>query len=70
MQDLRSVARLDLLVFTAGVGQPNAAIRERVCHGPAFLGLALNGGAHRADAPIISTASSRVRAVVEPTNEE
>ncbi|HLT43722.1 MAG TPA: acetate/propionate family kinase, partial [Luteimonas sp.] len=41
---------LDLLVFTAGVGEHNAFVRERVCRDLAFLGLALDQGANQADA--------------------
>jgi acetate kinase len=61
---------LDLLVFTAGVGEHNAFVRERVCRDLAFLGVALDQGANEADAGIISTEDSRVRVGVEPTNEE
>ncbi|WP_243049458.1 acetate/propionate family kinase [Dyella sp. RRB7] len=61
---------LDLLVFTAGVGEHNAAIRERVCHDLAYLGLELDPVANLANAPIISTPSSSVPVAVEPTNEE
>ena len=61
---------LDLLVFTAGVGEHNAFIRERVCRDLAFLGLALDQGANEAHAAIISAGDSRVIVGVEPTNEE
>ncbi|MGJ4803235.1 acetate/propionate family kinase [Luteimonas sp. SDU82] len=61
---------LDLLVFTAGVGEHNAFVRERVCRDLAFLGIALDQGANAADAAIISAGHSRVRVAVEPTNEE
>ncbi|MGY1411201.1 acetate/propionate family kinase [Luteimonas sp. A611] len=61
---------LDLLVFTAGVGEHNAFVRERVCRDLAFLGVALDQGANDANAPIISSDGSRVRVGVEPTNEE
>ena len=61
---------LDLLVFTAGVGEHNAFIRERVCRDLAFLGLELDDDANAAHAAVVSTAGSRVRVGVEPTNEE
>lgn len=61
---------LDLLVFTAGVGEHNAFVRERICRDLAYLGIALDQGANATDAPIISTGDSRVRVGVEPTNEE
>ena len=61
---------LDLLVFTAGVGEHNAFVRERVCRDLAFLGIALDEGRNAAQAPIISADGSRVIVGVEPTNEE
>lgn len=61
---------LDLLVFTAGVGEHSAFVRERVCAELGFLGIELDPDANAADAPLISTAASRVRVGVEPTNEE
>lgn len=61
---------LDLLVFTAGVGEHNGFIRERVCRDLAFLGIALDESANAANAPVISSADSRIRVAVEPTNEE
>jgi acetate kinase len=61
---------LDLLVFTAGVGEHNAFVRERVCRDLGFLGVALDEGRNAAHAPIISADGSRVIVGVEPTNEE
>lgn len=61
---------LDMLVFTAGVGEHSAFVRERVCKGLAFLGAQLDDQANQDDAPIISRRESRVRICVEPTNEE
>jgi len=61
---------LDLLVFTAGIGEHNAAIRARVCEALGFLGVTLDPSANAAHAPVISAESSRVRVTIEPTNEE
>ncbi|MGY1528862.1 acetate/propionate family kinase [Luteimonas sp. A649] len=61
---------LDLLVFTAGVGEHNAFIRERVCRDLEFLGLRLDATANDAHSPVISAQDSRVLVGVEPTNEE
>lgn len=61
---------LDLLVFTAGVGEHNAFVRERVCRDLAFLGIELNDVRNAANAALISTSRSRVKVAVEPTNEE
>jgi acetate kinase len=61
---------LDLLAFTAGIGEHNAAIRERVCVGLGFLGVTLDAAANAAGAARISAQDSRVVVAVEPTNEE
>ena len=61
---------LDLLVFTAGNGEHNAFLRERICRDLGFLGIELDHAANTDHAPLISTASSPVRVAVEPTNEE
>src|SRR5215831_11550398 len=61
---------LDALVFTAGIGENAAPIRERVVQGAAWLGIALDPAANAAGGPRISTAGSRVPAYVVPTNEE
>ena len=61
---------LDAIVFTGGIGENAAVIRERVCHGAAWLGVELDYAANAAHGPRISTASSRVLALVVPTNEE
>jgi len=61
---------LDMLVFTAGVGEHSAYIRGRICSELAWLGLALDEAANAAGAPLISAAGSAVRVGVEPTNEE
>ena len=61
---------LDLLVFTAGNGEHNAFLRERVCRDLAFLGVALNDDANAVHAERISTSSSQVTVAVVPTNEE
>ena len=61
---------LDMLVFTAGIGEHNVAIRERVCAGLAYLGVALDGEANSQNADRISSAASRIPVQVERANEE
>jgi len=61
---------LDLLAFTAGVGERSAELRRRICDSLGWLGMDLDDDANRAGAPTISRRGSRVRVVVEPTNEE
>ena len=61
---------LDALVFTAGIGEHAAPIRERVCRAAAWLGVELDPAANATGGPCISTTGSRVPAWVIPTNEE
>jgi acetate kinase len=61
---------LDGLVFTAGIGERSAEIRERVCARAAWLGIELDQEANRAGGPRISTAASGVAAYAIPTDEE
>lgn len=64
---------IDMLVFTAGIGEHNVELRRRICADLGFLGVQLEQ-AHNAQAiaipALISAPESRVKVVVEPTNEE
>jgi acetate kinase len=61
---------LDAVVFTGGIGEHAAPVREAVCRRAAWLGLDLDAEANADDGPRISTAGSRTAAWVIPTNEE
>jgi len=63
---------LDILVFTAGLGENSTAAREDICHGLDFLGIKIDLEKNRAPAKEkeISAANSRVKIFVIPTNEE
>jgi acetate kinase len=61
---------LDAIVFTAGIGENSAQLRERVCADAAWLGVELDPAANAGGGPRISIAGSRVSAWVIPTNEE
>jgi acetate kinase len=61
---------LDALVFTAGIGENAAVLRQRVCRDAAWLGVELDEAANARGGPRISTAQTRVSAWVVPTNEE
>jgi len=58
------------LVFTAGIGENDRRLRERVCEQAAWLGISLDPEANARGGPRISTAGSAVSAWVIPTNEE
>jgi acetate kinase len=57
-------------VFTAGIGENSARLRERVCSDAGWLGVELDAEANRRGALRISSERSRVAAWVIPTNEE
>ena len=63
----------DIIVFTAGVGENQADVRQSVCQGLSFMGVDIdvekNMGIHGEEA-IISTPDSKVKVVVIPTDEE
>ena len=61
---------LDAIVFTAGIGEHAAPVRERICRGLGWLGLEIDDAANRIHGPRISRAGSAASAWVIPTNEE
>lgn len=58
------------LVFTAGIGEHDAAMRSAICKRLAWLGVTLDDAANQRHAERIEAASSRVAVLVIPTNEE
>mgnify|MGYP003673177077 CR=1 FL=1 len=61
---------LDALVFTAGIGEHSAVIRERLCREASWLGLHIDEVENTTEGPRISTVNSLVSAWMIPTNEE
>ena len=61
---------LDAIVFTGGIGEHAAPIRERVCRQAAWLGIELDASANAKSSPRITSVTSRSAAWVIPTNEE
>jgi acetate kinase len=63
---------LDALVFTAGVGEHSAGVRERVCDRLAFLGVRLDAAANRDTSPDaeIAAVDAAVRTVVLRARED
>ena len=61
---------LDALVFTGGIGERGAQVRQQVCAQLGWLGLRLDEAANSTNAPKISAADSQIEACVIPTNEE
>jgi acetate kinase len=69
---LMSLGGLDALIFTAGIGENNAAVRSAVCQGLEFLGIRLDEGLNqtgKADRDI-AIKDSPVRILVLHTQED
>lgn len=63
----------DAIVFTAGIGENRAELRAAICAELNQLGIVLdaeNNAATKSQEAVISAASSRVKVMVIPTNEE
>ncbi|MDJ0740062.1 MAG: acetate/propionate family kinase [Gammaproteobacteria bacterium] len=61
---------VDVMVFTGGIGEHAAAIRERVCERLGWLGVTLDAAANAAHGPLITAPTAATRVWVIPTNEE
>ena len=66
---------LDAVVFTAGMGENNVELRERVCADMEFYGIKLDKeanakGHHQSDILELSTPDSKCKVYLIPTNEE
>ena len=64
---------LDALVFTAGVGENDARVREQVCADLEYLGISLNQDKNKErgkEVREINQEGARVKILVIPTNEE
>lgn len=60
---------LDCLVFTAGIGEHAAIVRQRICEGLTWLGVELEAAANTTHGPRLSRPTSRVAVWVIPTDE-
>ena len=63
---------LDVIVFTAGVGENQVSMRSEVCKNMEFLGVKFDESKNnvRGEEAIISADDSKVKVVVIPTDEE
>jgi acetate kinase len=72
---MAAIGKLDAVVFTAGVGEMGAAIREKAIEGLEHIGICLdrernNGAMTRKRETLITTDASPVKVYVIPTDEE
>ncbi|RRJ66286.1 acetate kinase [Paenibacillus oralis] len=64
---------VDVIVFTAGVGENSAIVRDKVCENLTYLGVEIDKELNKVrsgDPRRISTPNSKVEVLVVPTNEE
>ncbi len=64
---------IDALVFTAGIGENDADLREAVCEDMDFFGIKINKELNKTLRGVemdISTADAKVKTMIIPTNEE
>ena len=61
---------LDAIIFTAGIGENSADIREKVIEQLSWLGIIYNASANYQNAECITHADSYIQVYVIPTNEE
>jgi acetate kinase len=68
-----NIVKVDILVFTGGIGQYGTRMRERICHRLENLGIVMDYRKNLENGPregIISKDYSPTTIIVEPTNEE
>ncbi len=67
---IAAMGGLDAFVFTAGIGEHSARLREAVCNGLEWIGVALDHERNQRSDRRISADMSKIDVLVIPTNEE
>ncbi len=67
-----SMNGVDVICFTAGLGENDGSIREMICNNLGYLGISIDKEANQVhgEEKVISTSDSKVKVLVVPTNEE
>ena len=63
---------VDALLFTAGIGENSADLREKICQGLEYMGVKVDSEKNkvRGQEAVVSTDDSKVKVFIIPTNEE
>ncbi|HEX8684668.1 MAG TPA: acetate kinase [Ardenticatenaceae bacterium] len=69
---MAALGQVDAIIFTGGIGENAAPVREQICAGLEPLGIEMDPEANRRgkEKTFVSTPDSRVKVLVIPTNEE
>ncbi len=67
---IAALGGLDVLVFTAGIGEHSPGMRRRICEAGGWAGITLDHAANAADQTRISADGAAVDVLVVPTDEE
>ncbi len=67
---MASMAGLDAIIFTAGVGENAQLTRKYIADSFSFLGVSFDDDANNAKAEIITKPDSKIKMLIIPTNEE
>ncbi|PWR01281.1 acetate kinase [Meridianimarinicoccus roseus] len=65
-----SIGGLDILVFTAGIGENSAIVRTHICERLRWMGITLDPAANEDHATCVGMSGSEVEVLVIPTDEE
>ncbi len=70
---MATTGNIEAIVFTAGIGENSAFLREKICSGLEWMGVKLDkevNNSIRGKEAVISAEDSRIKVLVIPTNEE
>lgn len=65
-----AIGGLDAIVFTAGIGENSALVRQLICARLGWLGMTIDAAANENHHNRINTKASKVDVLIVPTNEE
>ncbi|NOT20770.1 MAG: hypothetical protein HOP24_10980 [Sideroxydans sp.] len=63
------MAPIDALVFTGGIGEHSAIIRDKICSTLAFMGIKLDTAANKANSTYVEALGSKPICII-PADEE
>jgi acetate kinase len=65
-----AIAGVDVIVFTAGIGESSPEVRKKICNYLSWLDISLSSKKNDINESVISDCDSKVLVLVIPTHEE